>query len=124
MEWVKAAQGFATRMWVYIDWCLHGELQAPVCRPFWTWVSIALLGIGAIAVAWAAWKILSYRMKHIAALRAEAERARVADEQTMRAFTWEGDNAFPAQDSAEALRLRIKEALTERRNAGTPPPIV
>ena len=87
MEWLKPSQAFAARWWAYIDWCMNAEMQAPICRPFWTWVMIAFLAVGALVTIWVAVKIITYRIKLAAALNAEAERMRIADETTMQAYT-------------------------------------
>ena len=93
MEWLKPTQTFVARWWAYIDWCTNAEMQAPICRPFWTWAMIAFLAIGALVGVWVAARIISYRIKLAAALRAEAERMRVADE-TIRASSWDEDKAY------------------------------
>ena len=74
MEAVKPVQVWLASWWTYIDWCWNADMQAPICRPFWTWVSIGLLALGALLILWLVAKIISYRMKLAAALRAEAER--------------------------------------------------
>ena len=74
MEPVKATQVWLTSWWTYADWCLRADYQAPICKPFWTWASIALLALGALLLVWVAASFISYRMKLAAALRAQAER--------------------------------------------------
>jgi hypothetical protein len=123
-QWLKPTQAFMTKWWAYIDWCLNADLQAPVCRPFWSWVMIALLAVGALIVIWAVVKYIAYGIKLAAALRAEAYRMGVADAETIKAHAWEGDNAYPSEGSSEEARRRIKDALVERQNQGRPPPVV
>ncbi len=48
---------------------------------------IAFLAVGALVTIWVAVKIITYRIKLAAALNAEAERMRIADETTMQAYT-------------------------------------
>jgi len=58
------------------------------------------------------------------ALRAEEGRAAIADEDTMREHTWDGDKAYQTDLPAEELERRIKDALAARANQGKLPPIV
>lgn len=124
MDWIKPTQAFIERWWAYIDWCLKAEIHAPVCQPFWSWATGALLGIVILAVVWAVAKFISYRIKLAAALRAEEEREAVADEDTMREHTWDGDKAYQTDLPAEEVERRIKDALVARANQGKLPPIV
>ena len=120
---LDAVQAFIAKSWAYIDWCLNAEIQTPVCRPFWMWVMIASLGVGALAVVWITIEVISYRLKLAAALRAEAYRASVADEDTMRAHRWEGDKAYQGDRPPEDIERWIKEALAARANEARPAPI-
>ena len=124
MDWLEPTQGFIAKWWAYIDWCLNAEMQAPVCRPFWTWAMVALLVLGVIAAVWIAAKVIWYKLKLAAALRAEEERAMVADEEAMRAHAWDGDKAYQTDLSAEDVERRIKEALVARANERKLPPLV
>ena len=121
---LDADQAFIAKSWAYLDWCLNADIQTPVCRPFWMWVMFALLGVGALAVVWITIEAISYRLKLAAALRAEAYRASVADEDTMRAHRWEGDKAYQGDLPPEDIERRIKEALAARANEARPPLIV
>ena len=76
MEALKATQVWLASWWTYADWCVNADFQAPICKPFWTWGAIALVAIGVLLLVWVAAKIISYRMKLAAALKAEAERQR------------------------------------------------
>ena len=76
MEAVNATQVWLASWWTYVDWCWNAGIHAPICRPFWTWASIALVALGVLLLAWVAARIISYRTKLAAALKAEAERQR------------------------------------------------
>lgn len=116
MDWVKRSSDFVTSWWTYIDFCLDADIQALVCKPLWTWIMVALFGIGAISIVWVAVKIISFRLQVRTAARAEAGRMRIAGEETMKAHIWEGDDALQKGDREEDVRRRIKEALIERKN--------
>ncbi len=77
MEWLKAIEAMAAPWWAYISWCMEADIQAPVCKPFWTWVAIACATAGTLGLAGIAYRIVSYRIKLAAALRAEEERQRM-----------------------------------------------
>src|SRR5262252_10870478 len=94
MDWIRPTEAFIANLWAYIEWCVGHDILAPICQPFWAWTIGASLVIAVLVIAWMLLKFVSYRIKLAAALKAEAERAKVADEETMRAHSWEGDNAF------------------------------
>jgi hypothetical protein len=77
VDWAKALDAWTRQWWTYIDWCLAADMGAPVCRPFWTWVTIGCGAAGALGLAYALGKFVSYRIKLAAALKAEEERQRV-----------------------------------------------
>jgi hypothetical protein len=85
---------------------------------------VTLLVLGVIAAVWIAAKVISYKLKLAAALRAEEERAMVADEEAMRAHAWDGDKAYQTDLSPEDVERRIKEALVARANERKLPPLV
>src|SRR5688500_4858784 len=101
MDWVKPLEAWINQWWVYVSWCLEADKQAPICRPFWTWVAIACLGIGAVGLVVLVVKFISYRIKLAAAIKADNARRVIADDEMMRQHRWEGDtvnqdNATPA----------------------------
>ena len=108
----------------YISHCAGESLQAPVCRPFWTWVvALATLFLALIAAA-LAWKIVAYRIKLAAARRAETERNRV-DSAAIAATSWDGDKAYSADLGGDEIERRVREAVDERRATNKPPsPII
>ena len=110
------------RQWAtYISWCFEAPYSAPVCRPFWTWVAIGLAAMGGIVLLGCVWKFIDYKLKYRAALRAEEARQRVADEETMAAARWKGDDAMVASAVGPDVEDRIKTALA-RRKAGLDKP--
>ena len=110
--------------WTYSKGCLDADILTPACQPFWAWTIGAVLVVAVLVLAWILVKLISYMMKLAAARKAEAERAKVADEATIRAHAWEGDSAYQVDVSAEDLQRRIKDALVSRANEGRPPPVV
>ena len=65
--WLTDLQQWMT----YAAYCIEQPMQAPVCRPFWTWAMIAVFIIGALLSIVVVWKIVSYKLKLAAALKAE-----------------------------------------------------
>ena len=80
----------------------------------------AFFGIGALVVLVIAWRIVSYRRKLAAALRAELERAEV-NHDAIAARRWNGDKAYSAELSAEEVERRVREAVEQRHAANKPP---
>ena len=105
----------------YISVCLEQPFQAPACRPFWTWVMVACFAIGALTVLVIIWKIISHKLKHAAALRAQAERERI-DHDAIAAEKWQGDKAYSGELGAEEIERRIREAVDQRRTTHPPFP--
>ena len=83
-----------------------------------------MLALGGLGVVWVGIKLVSYKIKLAAALRAEEERSAIADEETMKQHVWDGDKAYQTHVRAEDIRRRIKDTLVERKNEGRPPAVV
>jgi len=124
MEVAKAWLDYLLQWANYASACIEQPIQAPACRPFWTLAMFALFGIGALVVLVIAWRVVSYRRKLAAALRAEQERAAV-DHEAIAARRWDGDKAYSAELGAEEVERRVREAVEQRHAANKPPsPIV
>jgi len=112
---LTAVTELINRWWAYVEFCLEAALTAPVCRPFWTWSVIALLGLGAVTCVAIAWRYLSWRHQHKVAQRAYEQRMSVADEATMQAARWNADKAYQSDVPPEEIERRIREAVEQRR---------
>ena len=104
--------------YAYFDFCIGNPLDAPVCRPFWTWVMIAFLAVGTLIVIWVGWKILGYQLKLRAARRAQMLRDAIADEDTMEQHRWTGDRVHGEDDRNAEVRIRSAIAARRSRNMG------
>ena len=112
----------ALEQWfVYVSYCAGQPMQAPACKTFWIWVTAGVLAIGALLLAAVVWKVVSYKLRLAAALKAERERARV-DGAAIAARSWNGDKAYSAELGPEEVERRIREAVDERRAASPPLP--
>ena len=76
----------------YVSFCLAEPMQAPVCRPFWTWVVAGVFAIALLLSLWVVWRVVSYKLKVAAAMKVQQERDRVADEETLAKVRWVGDD--------------------------------
>jgi hypothetical protein len=126
MEVVKAWLDLDYSQWAnYASVCIKLPILEPACRPFWTLaISAFFFGIGALVVLVIARRIVSYRRKLAAALRAEQERTTI-DYDAIAARRWDGDNATGAELGAEEVERRVREAVEQRRAANQPPsPII
>lgn len=119
MEAIKLIEAFLMQWAGYLTHCVKSDIRTPSCTPFWTWVAYILIAIGIISVITLVASFISYKLKYRAALRAQAERERVADENTMQQYRWVGDDAH-VQDDANA-EIRIKNAIAARRSRNTEP---
>jgi hypothetical protein len=103
--------------WVaYFGYCIEHPLQAPVCRPFWTWTMIGLFAIGALGAIIVIWKIISYKLKLAAALRAQAKRERV-DHDAIEGRRWNGDTVYSADLGQVEVERRIRETVYKQHMA-------
>ena len=110
--WLKVLQQWVT----YISYCVEQPVQTPICEPFWTWAMIGLFAIGVLAAIVIVWKIISYKFKLAAALRAQEERERI-DHDAIEAGRWDGDKAYSAELGGEEVERRIREAVNQRHLA-------
>jgi hypothetical protein len=111
--------GTPEQWFAYISYCAEASMQAPVCKPFWTWTMATLFAIGALLLIVVIWKIVSHRIKLAAALKAEERRAHI-DHDAIAAKSWDGDKAYSAELGSEEVERRIREAVEQRR-AESPP---
>src|SRR5262249_19745651 len=107
MEPAKAVQELFAKWWAYFDFCVNSDVQAIVCRPLWTWVTVGLLGFGVLFILWVAARVISYKFKAANAWKAEQERRRIADEETMKLYTWDGEKAYQSNEKLENIQQRI-----------------
>jgi hypothetical protein len=113
--------GTLEQWFTYISYCAEAPMHAPVCKPFWTWTMAVLFAVCALLLIVVIWKIVSYRIKLAAALKAEQGRAHV-DSDAIAARSWDGDKAYSAELGGDEVERRIREALEQRRAASPPLP--
>jgi hypothetical protein len=116
MEWLKAIESIASQWWIYVTWCMEADIRAPICRPFWTWVLIGCAASGFLGLVWIVVKIVSYRIKLAAAIRAEEARNAADGPEIIRQQVWQGDNANRDNATAQELELRIKAGLDKLKH--------
>jgi hypothetical protein len=104
----------AIRFWSYLEACASLPMSAPACRSLWEVVMYAAFALGVMLLFWVAWVFIDYRLKLRAALRAQAERERVADAETMAKHTW-AEVADVADVTDPQLAEKIKRELDQRR---------
>lgn len=96
--------------WAYTLRCA----QSPGCDSFWTWVWLAALA----AVVLVGLLVLRRVVRNFLAEQAErmrlAERARVADAETMAQYKVDADKLYSGPEQADVER-RIRQALEERK---------
>ena len=109
------------RWFAYISYCAGEPMQVPVCKPLWTWTMIAVFTIGALLLIVVVWKIVSYKIRLAAALKAERQRAHI-DSDAIAARSWDGDKAYSAELGSDEVERRIREAVEQRRAASPPFP--
>ncbi len=101
-------------LWTYSLRCVQAPASAPACDSFWT--AAGILAVAAVALV--ALYILRRMVRNLLAVRAErirvAERARIADEDTMAQYKADIDKLF-AVSPQEDVEQRIKQALEERK---------
>jgi len=117
MAVAKAWLDYLLQWATYASVCIEQPIQAPACRPFWTLAMFAFFEIGALVVLVIAWRVVSYRRKLAAALRAEQERAKV-DHDAIAARRWDADKAPMAPSS---VLKKWSAASAKRWSSATPP---
>ena len=119
MTVIDAGQQWFAQWFAYLAACLDLPMTAPVCRPFWIWIVIATSGLAVSLALWLLWRIISYKLKWRAALRAQAERDKINYEEIER-VKWVGDSAYQGDLSVEEIEKRISDAIAA--NKGQTPP--
>ena len=99
----------------YVSFCFAEPMYGTVCRPFWTWVVIGVFAFGLLMLLMAVWHLVAYQLKVKAALRAQQERDRVADEETLASVRWVGDDVLVGAPGRDNVEGRIRDALDQRR---------
>jgi hypothetical protein len=119
VEAIKLTEAFLMKWAGYLTVCISSDVRTPACTPFWIWVAYILMAIGIISVTALLVSFISYKLKYRAALRAQAERDRIPDEETMKQYRWVGDEAH-VQDDTNA-EVRIRNAIAAQRSTNTEP---
>jgi len=102
--------------YAYFSFCMDNPLNDPACRTFWTSVIVASLTIGAFTTIAVGWNIISYKMKHRAALNAQAMPDAIADDETMERHLWVGDDVNAHDDLNSEVRIRAAIARQRSKN--------
>ena len=96
--------------WAYTLRCA----QSPGCDMFWTWVWLAVLA-GVVFVGLPLlWKLVGGLLAERAERMRLAERARVADAETLSRYRVDPDKLYAVSEQADVER-RIRQALEERK---------
>lgn len=102
--------------WVdYLGMCATLPMSAPACHSLWETVMYASAATGILLAGWFVWKLIDYRMKLAAALRAQAERESVADPDTMHEHAWVEPADIAADVTDPHLAKKIREELEQQR---------
>ena len=113
-------QDVARSWWQYFDYCFNLHPSAMVCEAFWSKWILALIGFGALGVAYGIWKFVDYRRKVNAAHIAEWMREQV-DEVGIRETKWNADKAYQAELPDAEVLAKIQAAVEERRQQNRRP---
>lgn len=123
MESIKILQQYweqLKRVGIYAQYCAENDLHTIICRDFWVWSVVALIGVG-LLVTWLCFKGLIKEQLEFRRNRKRLEaRAIVADAETMEAAKWKGEDAADVELSQEELAARMRAALDARAGAAAP----
>jgi|SRR6266704_673482 len=110
-------------LWTYSLRCAQAPASVPACDSFWTVAAVLAVAAAALVAVY----ILRQMARNFLEVRAErmrlAERARVADEDTLARYKADTDKLF-AVSPREDVEQRIRQALDERKlgDQQRPPP--
>jgi hypothetical protein len=99
----------------YLSMCVAMPIGTPACYSFWETVMYASAAIGILLAGWFTWKMVDHKRKLAAALRAQQEREKVADETTMRQHTWSEPADIAADVTDPHLAKKIRQELEQQR---------
>jgi len=103
-----------------ISRCMSSPMSMPVCKPFWETVMYLSAAVGLALLLWATWQLIDYLLKLHAARRAQQERERVADKDTMRQHVWDDDKYITDEVTDPHLAEKIRKELEHRRLRNIP----
>lgn len=114
MKAIALVEGFIQQWGAYVLFCIDAPYSALACRSFWNWVVALSWGSGGLLLTWIVWKFVDYKLKYSAALRAQLERERVAEEDVMEKARWKGDDVILDGASNSDVAGEIRAALARR----------
>ncbi len=93
----------------WLGTCMGLPLTTPACRPLWQWLMYVSAGVGAALLLWVIWRIIDYRLKYAAAIRAQIERERIAPPEIMEQVKFrEADLTEDVTDPHLAAKIRAE----------------
>ncbi|MDH3288855.1 MAG: hypothetical protein OEP48_14190 [Betaproteobacteria bacterium] len=119
MKAIELTQQWFGQWFAYLSACFELPMTAPICRPAWTLAAIGSAAIAGVLTLWLLWRLIDYKLKLRAALRAQAERDRI-DHEAIAHTQWIGDTAYHAELSEEEVRRRIAEGLEAHKTNAAP----
>lgn len=102
--------------WVqWLQMCIGMPMTAPVCRPMWEWVIYIGFAVGGLTLLWVLWKVIDYKLKYAAAIRAQMERDRIADPDEMANHRYKEVADIEADVTDPHLAEKIRSELERQR---------
>ena len=103
--WVVVQQFVA-----YAQFCVASDIKAVICRDFWVWNIVAMFAIAILIALFMAKTIIRDKLLIYRHRKWLAERAVVADADTIDRHKWVGDDAVDVSLSQEDLAAEIRKA--------------
>lgn len=104
-----------TQLTDYLSLCIALPMSAPACRSFWEIVMYASAVTGLLLAGWFIWRLIDYRLKYAAALRAQQAREKAAEPAVMRQHTWTDPADIAADVTDPHLAKKIRQELEQQR---------
>lgn len=120
MEAIKLIEQYweqVKRLSIYAQYCIAGDLHAPVCRDFWIWSVVMVFGVGILIIALIAKRVIKEQLEFRRNRQRLEARAIVAPADVIEAARWKGDALAggPEQLSHDELAEQFRQALNKDR---------
>lgn len=117
MKALELMQRYWDQVTGYLMACRDLPWSATACRPLWSWVATGSMAVGALCVLWAVWKVIDYKIKYRAAVKAEEHRQYIPPPEEMEKVRWIGDDRQNdvLVDPDEDIAARIREEIARRK---------
>jgi hypothetical protein len=117
MKAVAIMQQYWSQVTGYLTACWDLPWAATVCQPLWSKVALSAIAAGALLILWAIWKVIDYKLKYRAAIKAEEQRQYIPPPEEMDKIKWRGDHnpLMPIEQADADMTAKIRDEIERKK---------